>query len=474
MQDDLPEIGVGRVAEVAVVDEGVPLQRVALRLEDAPEPRSLETAEVGALLVERRRAAVGVGDEQDTPGAVVRERVVHDRVVASSRDRHARPDGTGGGIARFWRVAVVVVVHVVVDEDPARVRVGDGAGATVGAVPVLGRRRVAGDLGVGVDAILVVVELRVLDDDRAARIGARVAERVVLHPGVVDRDVAHLVAGTHVHARVVHVGPVDLVPARRALRVGREDPVLGRRRLVAEVGGRAGQVGARVPGQTDLPRPIASVPPHLVPRVARAAEEVAGREVLDAHVVRLPHHDPVAPLRLAADDRAEVLVLRVGTARGRGTSERSVHDDAVAIHSTDGQVRRVHDHASVVARAEKGGRRDVGVVCLVVVAGGDQDVIARLRSVHGGLNRRVLPGMAVVGADEQHRGRATARRARHQHRPGEQGGAQRAQAAHHDRPSCHGRSHTGRWASGGQQPFGPPGRTYSPACPHAGWTLRHR
>ena len=102
------------------------------------------------------------------------------------------PIGPGRRVAGLGDVAVVVVVHVVVDEHPARMGVRDRAGAAVRAGAVLGRRRVAGDLGVGVDAVLVVVELRVLDDDGSARVGSRVAEGVVLHPGVVDGDVAHL------------------------------------------------------------------------------------------------------------------------------------------------------------------------------------------------------------------------------------------------------------------------------------------
>ena len=119
----------------------------------------------------------------------------------------------------------------------------------------------------------------------------------------------------------------------------------------------------------------------------------------------------------------------------------------------------------MVPRAEQGGRGDVGVVRLVVVAGGDEDVIARLCGIHGRLNRRVLPGMAVVGANEQHGGRAAARRARRQRRSGQEGGAQRAQPARHDGPTCHGGSNPGRWSSGGQRSFDPRGRTYSrPVC----------
>ncbi len=135
------------------------------------------------------------------------------------------PIGPGRRRSRRGRVGVVVVVDVVVDEHPARVGVGDRADAVVRAVTVLRRRGVAAHLGVRVQPVLVVVELRVLDDDGPTRVRPRVAECVVLHPGVVDRDVAHLLAGAHVHARVVHVVGVELVPTARALGVRGEHPV---------------------------------------------------------------------------------------------------------------------------------------------------------------------------------------------------------------------------------------------------------
>ena len=139
-----------------------------------------------------------------------------------------------------------------------------------GHAPFCGRGRVAGDLRVGVEAVLVVVELRVLDHDRAAGVGARVAERAVFHPGVVDRDVAHLEAGTHVHAGVVEVARVDVGPLGGALRVRREDAVLRGRVLGAEERRGRGEVAARVPVQADLPEPAPpfhqiSLPDDLAP-----------------------------------------------------------------------------------------------------------------------------------------------------------------------------------------------------------------
>src|SRR5207302_1787307 len=106
-------------------------------------------------------------------------------------------------------VGVVVVVHVVVHEHPAGVGVGDGADPVVGAGPVL-RRRVVAVLAVGVEAVLVAVELRVLDDELTAGVRARVPQRVVLGPGVIDGLVALLLAGTDVQARVVEVAGVGV------------------------------------------------------------------------------------------------------------------------------------------------------------------------------------------------------------------------------------------------------------------------
>ena len=103
--------------------------------------------------------------------------VPDDRVVAAAGDDHAGPAGPTRR-CRPRHVRVVVVVDEVVAEDRAR------------AVPVgplrrraraaLRRRCVVVVLAVREDAGLVVVPLGVLDDQMAARVRARVAERGVL------------------------------------------------------------------------------------------------------------------------------------------------------------------------------------------------------------------------------------------------------------------------------------------------------
>ncbi len=103
-------------------------------------------------------------------------------------------------------------------------RVGE---ACAGAPAVLGRWRVAGEGGVGVEPVLVVVEHGVLDDDPAPRVRPRVAEGVVLHPGVVDGHIAGPLAGPHVHPRVGEVVGVEVAQGGGARRVGGEDPVEG-------------------------------------------------------------------------------------------------------------------------------------------------------------------------------------------------------------------------------------------------------
>ncbi len=186
--------------------------------------------------------------------------------------------------------------------------------------------RVVGVLAVGVEPVLVLVELRVLDDERAAGVRARVAERVVLPPGVVDDLVALLLAGPDVVARVVHVAGVGVVPGT-AVPVAGEDPVLGggdlllslrQRRIGVVPGARGIQIGAVVAPAADRAALGAAVPPDLVAGAAvaaGAAEEVACGQVLDRDVVRLPDLDPVQPGRAAARLRTEVLVGRVVAAR---------------------------------------------------------------------------------------------------------------------------------------------------------------
>ncbi len=77
---------------------------------------------------------------------------------------------------------------------------GYGAYSVPRTIAILWGRRVALNLGVGVETILVVVESGVLDYHGTAGVGAGVAEDVVLHPGMVDGDVAYLLACSDIHA----------------------------------------------------------------------------------------------------------------------------------------------------------------------------------------------------------------------------------------------------------------------------------
>ncbi len=94
-----------------------------------------------------------------------------------------------------------------------------------GPLPVLWRR-VVGVLALRVRSILVVVELRVLDDLLAAGVRARVAQRVVPGMPAIDGLIAHLLTRADVMARVPEVTGVGLAP-RPATRVagggGRRD-----------------------------------------------------------------------------------------------------------------------------------------------------------------------------------------------------------------------------------------------------------
>ena len=125
------------------------------------------------------RAAVGVGHDDQSPGAVVLKAVVHDRVVAGAGNRHSGPDRAGRGRSRRGHVGVVVVVDVVVGEHPAGRRPADRWRDTGRAGAVL-RGGLVGVLAVGVKAVLVVIELGVLDQQGTAGVGPGVAERVVL------------------------------------------------------------------------------------------------------------------------------------------------------------------------------------------------------------------------------------------------------------------------------------------------------
>src|SRR5262249_37490386 len=112
---------------------------------------------------------------------------------------------------------VVVVVDVVAAEE----RTGVGArraDAAAGTRAVLRRGSVVVVLAVGGDAGLVVVPLRVLDDEMAARVRARVPEGGVLGVRIVHHRVA-VRTGAHVVARVAHVAPYvcSKSPGPRAL-----------------------------------------------------------------------------------------------------------------------------------------------------------------------------------------------------------------------------------------------------------------
>ena len=276
---------------------------------------------------------------------------------------------------------------------------GDRARAAARTGAVLRRGPVVVVLAVGVEPVLVVVELRVLDHQLAAGVRPRVAERVVLRPHVVDGLVAHLLAGADVEPRVVEVAGVVLVPGAAAP-VAREDPVLGGGRLVLVEGARRGQVRAVEAPAADLPAAVAAVPPDLVAGAARAAEEVARGQVLDRHAVGLVHHDPVeAELAAAPVGGPEVLVGGVRAALRRA-GLGPVDDHGVAVHPPQGHVGRRHQHGRRrvrrIGRSARAGR--------LVVARRHQDPVARL----GG--RRPRPGSRCTGRGSRCRCRRAARR----------------------------------------------------------------
>jgi len=165
------------------------------------------------------------------------------------------PSGRGTGLAHLGHVGVVVVVDVVVHQHPARMGVGDRADAVVRTCAVLRRRGIV-VLAVGVEAVLVVVEFRVLDHQLAAGVGPGVAECVELGVGPVDRLVAPLLAGADVVAGVGEVAGVRLEPAAPGPGA-RKDPVV-RRGVVRPVErARRAQVRADVPVATDLAAAVA-------------------------------------------------------------------------------------------------------------------------------------------------------------------------------------------------------------------------
>src|SRR5205807_1792656 len=116
-----------------------------------------------------RRARVGERDEDDPPGLVVGESVMDDRVVAAAGDGYAGPHRARASRARVRDIGHVVVMDVVVHEYPAAHRTLHGRLLALDAGAVL-RRRVVAVLAVGVKAVLVVVELGVLDHQIATRV----------------------------------------------------------------------------------------------------------------------------------------------------------------------------------------------------------------------------------------------------------------------------------------------------------------
>ena len=98
----------------------------------------------------------------------------------------------------------------------------------------------------------------------------------------------------------------------------------------------------------------------------------------------------------------------VGAAR-RGARLGAVDDDARAAHPPQVQVRLGDVDATEVAVLEAL-RRVREVSGLVIIAGGNQNPVAGLRSVHRRLDALVLAGLTVVGPDQQHVARRTAAR----------------------------------------------------------------
>src|SRR5581483_2355155 len=160
--------------------------------------------------------------------------------------------------------------------------------------------------------------------------------------------------------------------------VGRVD-ALGKRR-----GG--GDVVPPPRAHPDLARAVTAVPPDLVAFVAlRVGEEVADGEVLDVDAADLERLDAVT----AAAGR--LLVLCAGRA-GLRTALRPVDDHGVAVHPAEVQSRRSDQDTSRFGAAPD--------PLLVVVAGPDQDPVARPRGIDRSLDRAVLPALPLVGADK--------------------------------------------------------------------------
>src|SRR5439155_26739596 len=162
------------------------------------------------------------------PGAVARDRVLVERDVLGAGEHDPGPHGRGPCKllrARAGHAGVVVVVHVIAHEDRAAGGSRHRRRRAGRALPELRRGLVVVVLGVRGDARLVVVELRVLDDQVAAGVGAGVAERAEL--GVrVDKGRVAVGAGADVVGGVAHVAGVAVVEQAGGVGVGWYDSVL--------------------------------------------------------------------------------------------------------------------------------------------------------------------------------------------------------------------------------------------------------
>jgi hypothetical protein len=273
--------------------------------------------------------------------------------------------------------------------------VSDPADPVMRAGTVLGRG-VVPVLAVGVEAVLVVVELGVLHDQPPAGVRSGVTEHVELRPGVAHDLVALPPAGADVITGVVEVAGVRAVPAA-AVPVARKDSVRRRGVLVLEVRARSGEVRAVVAVAADLPAVVATVPPDLVAGTAAGTlQEVAGREIVDPDVVGFPDHDAVQAGALLVIFRPEVLVGLL-LAAGRAAAG-AVDDDLVAVHAPHRDPRGVD--VDTGRRAGPALRRPP--VRGLVVTRSDEDEVTGTGGVDGPLDRAVLPTDAVPGPDPQH------------------------------------------------------------------------
>src|SRR5438128_5515782 len=334
---ELGQVDVARVAEEAVVFERVVGDFVAQVVVVAEFFVDFRATEAVVFLKARGRGFFNgrVGDQQDSPGAVVVDRVPADDVVVVAGEHHTAPDRPSSCYAGGGDVGVVVVVHEVFREQPAVVRAGRPRFAFFRARTVLRRGRVVVVLAVADEARLVVVELRVLDRQVPARVRARVAERAGFGVGVVEDRVA-VATGADVEVGVRHVVGVDLRVQTGPARVGDEEPVgaeVGRAFLVELISRRE---ECASPGAGHLfSGAVAEVEPDLVPAAALACLEVAHRQVLDAHALDLEHLDPVAPAVVTFGVFApQFLVGGVAAAR-RGAFFGAVDDYPVAVHPAD-------------------------------------------------------------------------------------------------------------------------------------------